>query len=185
MWFSVASPPFQFLPDNYSLILSASTPPVAFLLPSAPFHVPLFLDLKNEKAQVDVFRGQQLVAFHAVTDGQRGVLCLVGIVREDMVLDDWFDLHIIIWALEQEEGTFQRRVHLALQDELEGKCALAGQVGVALRVVNPCFQHPCLVKHCEAWRLIIQPGDEVICAIWPELHLYARTRKKLIFSFIL
>lgn len=49
-----------------------------------------------------------------------------------MVLDDRFDLHIVVWALEQQEGTFQSGVYFALQDQLEGECTLTGKVGVAL-----------------------------------------------------
>lgn len=62
-------------------------------------------------------------------------------------------------------------VYLALEDELEGEGALAGQVGVAFRVVNTGLQHPCLVENSEAWRFIVQTCDEVISAVRPELHL--------------
>lgn len=66
-------------------------------------------------------------------------------------------------------------MYLALEDELEGEGALAGQVGVALRVVNTGLQHPCLVEDSEAWRFIVQTGDEVISAVRPELHLWMDT----------
>ncbi|KAG7244971.1 hypothetical protein INR49_023537 [Caranx melampygus] len=37
-------------------------------------------------------------------------------------------------------------MYLALEDELEGECALAGEVGVAFGVVNAGLQHPRLVE---------------------------------------
>lgn len=107
--------------------------------------VPLFLHLKDEEAEVDVFGSQQLVALHAIADGQQGVLGFIGVVGEDVVLDDGFDFHIIVRALQEQERALQCRVHFALQDELEGERAFAGQVGVALRVVDPGLQHPGLV----------------------------------------
>ena len=69
----------------------------------------------------------------------------------------------------------ERVCHLALEDELEGEGALAGQVGVAFRVVDAGLQHPGLVEDGEARRLVVQAGDEVICTIWPELDLYMET----------
>lgn len=62
---------------------------------------------------------------------------------------------------------------LALEDQLEGERAFAGEVGVALRVVDACLQHPSLVQHGEARRLVVQPRDEVVSAVRPELHLYS------------
>lgn len=165
MWFSVTSP-FLSFPASLCFLLSSI--------------LHLFLDLKDEEAQVDVFGSQQLVALDAVTDGQRRVLRLVGVVGEDVVLDDGFNLHVIVRALEQQEGTLQRRVYLALQDQLEGECALTGEVGVALGVVDTRLQHPRLVEHGEARCLVVQPGDEVVCAVRPKLHLYTQT--KWIFS---
>lgn len=136
--------------------------------------MPLFLDLKDEEAEVDVFGSQQLVALHAVADGQQGVLRFVGVVGEDVVLDDGFDFHVVVRALQEQEGALQCRVHFALQDELKGERALAGQVGVALRVVDPRLQHPGLVEHSEARRLVVQSCDEVVGAVWPELHLWRK-----------
>lgn len=118
MWFRVTSPPFLSFPASLSFLGSSV--------------LRLFLDLKDEEAQVDVFGSQQLVALDAVADGQRCILRFVGIIGEDVVLDDRFDLHIVIRALEQQEGALQGRVYLALQDQLEGECALTGKVGVAL-----------------------------------------------------
>lgn len=63
-------------------------------------------------------------------------------------------------------------VYLAFKDELEGERALAGQVGVALRVVNAGLQHPRLVEDGEARGFVVQTGDEVIGAVRPELHLW-------------
>lgn len=63
-------------------------------------------------------------------------------------------------------------MYLAFEDELEGERALAGQVGVALRVVNAGLQHPRLVENGEARRFIVQTSDEVIRAVRPELHLW-------------
>lgn len=65
----------------------------------------------------------------------------------------------------------QGRAYLALQDELEGERALAGEVGVALEVVDAGLQHPRLVENRETWRLVVQAGDEVVGAVRPELHL--------------
>ncbi len=61
--------------------------------------------------------------------------------------------------------------YLAFKDELEGEGALAGQVGVALRVVYTGLQHPRLVENSEARCFIVQTSDEVISAVRPELHL--------------
>lgn len=144
---------------------------------------PLFLDLKDEEAEVDVFGSQQLVALHAVADGQRSVLCFIGVVGEDVVLDDWFDFDVLVWALQEQEGALQRRVHFALQDELEGERAFAGQVGVAFRVVDPCLQHPGLVEHSEARRLVVQSRDEVVGAVWPELHLWSKQKLQRRYKF--
>lgn len=118
MWFRVTSSPFLSFPASLRF------------LHASVLH--LFLDLKDKEAQVDVFGSQQLVALDAVADGQRRVLRLVGVVGEDVVLDDGFDLHVVVRALEQQEGTLQRRVYFALQDQLEGECALTGKIGVAL-----------------------------------------------------
>lgn len=63
-------------------------------------------------------------------------------------------------------------MYLALEDELEGEGALAGQVGVALRVVNASLEHPRLVENSEARCFIVQTSDEVISAVRPELHLW-------------
>lgn len=41
-------------------------------------------------------------------------------------------------------------MYLAFEDELEGKGALAGEVWVALRVINAGLQHPRLVENSEA-----------------------------------
>lgn len=62
-------------------------------------------------------------------------------------------------------------VYLAFKDELEGECTLAGQVGVAFRVVDAGLQHPRLVENREARGFIVQAGDEVISAVRPELNL--------------
>lgn len=102
MWFSVTSSSF--------LSFSAS---LHFLCVSI---LCLFLDLKDEESQVDVFGSQQLVALDTVGDGQRRVLCLVGVVGEHVVLDHGFDFHVVVRALEQQKGTLQRRVYFALQD---------------------------------------------------------------------
>lgn len=118
MWFSVTSSPFLSFPASFCFLRSSI--------------LHLFLDLKDEEAQVDVFGSQQLVALNAVADGQRRVLRLVGVVGEHVVLDNGFDLHVVVRTLEQQEGTLQRRVYFALQDQLEGECALTGKVGVAL-----------------------------------------------------
>lgn len=67
-------------------------------------------------------------------------------------------------------------MYLALEDELEGECALAGEVGVAFGVVNAGLQHPRLVEDSEAWCFIVQTSDEVISAVRPELHLWMDTR---------
>lgn len=67
-------------------------------------------------------------------------------------------------------------MYLAFEDELEGEGALAGQVGVALGVVNAGLQHPRLVENSEARRFIVQASDEVIGAVRPELHLWMDTR---------
>ena len=67
-------------------------------------------------------------------------------------------------------------MYLAFEDELEGERALAGQVGVALRVVDAGLQHPRLVENGEARRFIVQPSDEVIRAVRPELHLWKDER---------
>lgn len=67
-------------------------------------------------------------------------------------------------------------MYLALEDELEGKGALAGEVGVALRVVNAGLQYPRLVEDSEARRFIIQTSDEVIGTIRPELNLWVDTQ---------
>lgn len=69
-------------------------------------------------------------------------------------------------------GRTERRAYLAFEDELEGEGALAGQVGVALRVVHTGLQHPRLVENSEARRFIVQTSDEVISAVRPELHLW-------------
>lgn len=63
-------------------------------------------------------------------------------------------------------------VYLAFEDEHEGERALAGQVGVALGVVNARLQHPRLVENGEARCFIVQTGDEVVGAVRPELHLW-------------
>lgn len=65
--------------------------------------------------------------------------------------------------------------YLAFEDELEGEGALAGQVGIALRVVNTGLQHPRLVENSEARCFIVQTSDEVISAVRPELHLWKDT----------
>lgn len=70
----------------------------------------------------------------------------------------------------------RRNMYLALEDELEGECALAGEVGVAFGVINAGLQHPRLVEDSEAWRFIVQTSDEVISAVWPELHFCMDTR---------
>lgn len=67
-------------------------------------------------------------------------------------------------------------MYLALEDELEGEGALAGEVGVALRVVHAGLQHPRLVEDSEARRFIVQTSDEVISAVRPELHLWVDTQ---------
>lgn len=64
--------------------------------------------------------------------------------------------------------------YLALQDELERERALAGEVGVALEVVDAGLQHPRLVENRETWRFVVQAGDEVVGAVRPELHLWGR-----------
>lgn len=66
-------------------------------------------------------------------------------------------------------------MYLAFKDELEGEGALAGQVGVALRVVYTSLQHPRLVENSEAWGFIVQTSDEVISAVRPELNLWMDT----------
>lgn len=63
-------------------------------------------------------------------------------------------------------------VYLAFEDELEGEGALAGEVGVALRVVDAGFQHPRLVEDGEARRFVVETRDEVVGAVWPELDLW-------------
>lgn len=67
-------------------------------------------------------------------------------------------------------------MYLALEDELEGEGALAGEVGVALGVVHAGLQHPRLVEDSEARRFIVQTSDEVISAVRPELHLWVDTQ---------
>lgn len=64
-----------------------------------------------------------------------------------------------------------RWTHLALEYELEGKCALAREVWVALRVIDAGLQHPGLVENSETRRFVVQASDEVVRAIRPELHL--------------
>lgn len=68
-------------------------------------------------------------------------------------------------------------VYLALEDELEGKGAFAGEVRVAFRVVDPGLQNPGLVQHGETRSLIVQTGYKVICAVRPELDLCAGERE--------
>lgn len=94
MWFRVTSSPFLCFPASLHFLCSSI--------------LHLFLDLKDEETQVDVFGSQQLVALNTVADGQRRILCLVGVVGEDVVLDDRFDLHVVIRALKQQKGTLQR-----------------------------------------------------------------------------
>lgn len=67
-------------------------------------------------------------------------------------------------------------MYLALEDELEGEGALAGEVGVALGVVHAGLQHPRLVEDSEARCFIVQTSDEVISAVRPELHLWVDTQ---------
>lgn len=93
-----------------------------------------------------------------------------------MVLDDGLDFHVVVRPFQQQEGALQCRVHFALQYELEGQRALAGEVGVAFGVVDPRLQHPGLVEHGEARRLVIQSCDEVIGAVRPELHLWSENK---------
>lgn len=92
----------------------------------------LLLDLEEEEPQVDVLGGQQLVALHRVHDGQWHVVRLVAFVSEDKVVDDGADLHVVVGALEQQEGALQGCCDLAFEKQLEGQRALARQVGVAL-----------------------------------------------------
>lgn len=66
-------------------------------------------------------------------------------------------------------------MYLAFEDELKRKGALAGEVGVAFRVIDASLQHPRLVENCEARCLIVQAGDEVVGAVRPELHLWMDT----------
>ena len=75
-------------------------------------------------------------------------------------------------------------VYLALEDELEGEGAFAGEVRVAFRVVDPGLQYPGLVQHGETRTLIVQTGDEVICPVRPELDLWTGQREgeRLMFS---
>ena len=80
---------------------------------------------------------------------------IIGIIGEDVVLDDWLDLHVVIGPLQQEEVALQCSVDLTLEEELEGECTLTGQVGVTLRIIDPRLQYPCLIEHCESWRLIV------------------------------
>lgn len=63
-------------------------------------------------------------------------------------------------------------MYLALEDELERESALAGEVGVAFRVVNTGLEHPRLVEYSEARCFIVKTSDEVIGAVRPELHLW-------------
>lgn len=70
-------------------------------------------------------------------------------------------------------------VYLAFEDELEGKGALAGEVGVALRVVDAGFQHPRLVEDGEARRFIVETRDEVVSAVWPELDLWTNKAEEV------
>lgn len=66
-------------------------------------------------------------------------------------------------------------MYLALEDELEGEGTLAGEVGVALRVINAGLEHPRLVENSEARRFIVQTSDEVISPVRSELHLWMDT----------
>lgn len=100
-----------------SLIITSSLWPLTPTPPPAPSsssvsRSSLFLDLEDEQAQVDVFGGQQFVALHRVGDGQRDVVGLVGVVAEGVVVDNRLDPHIVVGALQQQEGALQGRVYL-------------------------------------------------------------------------
>lgn len=71
--------------------------------------------------------------------------------------------------IDQDEP--KQRAYLALEDELERERALAGEIGVALKVVDAGLQHPRLVENRETRRFVVQAGDEVVGAVRPELHL--------------
>lgn len=130
----------------------------------------LLLYLEQEEPQVNVLGGQQLVALHRVDDGERHIVCLIALIGEDEVVDNRTDPHVVVGALEQKKRALQGCCDLALEEQLEGKCALARQVGVALRVIHTSLQDPCLVQYCEPWCFIVQACDEVISAIRPELN---------------
>lgn len=147
-WFSGVS-----LQSSSLLSLSPLLPPIASL-PLCPFNLPpscphsLFLDLEDEQAQVDVFGGQQFVALHRIGDGQRDVFCLVGVIAEGVMVDDWLNANVVVRPLQQQEGALECRVHLwtdtcciaemcccqswitfdsTLMDESESSCDLSNQ----------------------------------------------------------
>lgn len=64
----------------------------------------LFLDLEDEEAQVNVFGGQQFVALHRVRDGQKDVVCLVGIIAKTVMVNDRLDPNVVVRTLQQQEG---------------------------------------------------------------------------------
>lgn len=95
--------------------------------------------MEDEQAQVDVFGGQQFVALHRIGDGQRDVFCLVGVIAEGVMVDDWLNANVVVRPLQQQEGALECRVHLwtdtcciaafdsTLMDESESSCDLSNQ----------------------------------------------------------
>lgn len=137
----------------------------------------LFLYLEYKKPQVDVLGRQQFVTFHGVYDGERHVIRLIVLIGKDKVIDHRVDFHIVVGSLEEQEGALHRGVDLAFQNELEGESALAGQVGVALRVIDAGLEHPGLVQHGEPGRLVVEARDEVVCSVGTELNFCNRTKE--------